>query len=205
MADNKNTRFAFTAYEKQYAVVDQAQTDVELVKMLMYQEEVCPTTGRKHRQGCLQTQLPVRMSRVRALLPGVHVEVSRDWNKLVNYCRKQETRDVSGNSVHVMNPHVERKKVSDFLDDIADIVWGNWEMEQLCPASDRDYNDPPDHPTRSTPDAIKEEYWDAVRHIVAGNPEAIGILAQPLPQNAWKNTRQVWLDRAKQRVDEQGQ
>lgn len=110
MSDNKNTRYAFTAYEAQYDVVDQAQTDVALVKMLAYQEEVCPTTGRKHRQGCLQTQMPVRFSRVKSLLPGVHIEVARDWYKLVNYCKKQETRDASGASVSIMNPTVERKK-----------------------------------------------------------------------------------------------
>lgn len=205
MADNKNTRFCFTAFEGQYHLIDQAQTDVEFVKMLLYQEEITPTTGRKHRQGVLQTQHPVRKSRIQSYLPGVHIEVARDWNASVNYCRKQETRDASGASIHVINPYVERKKVSDFLDDIADIVWGNWEMEQLCPASERDYHNPPDHPTRSSSEAVKEEYWEAVRCIVAGNPEAIGILAQPLPQNAWKNTRQVWLDRAKQRVAEQGQ
>lgn len=205
MTDNKNTRFAFTAFEGQYAAVDHAQTDSDMVKMLAYQEEICPDTGRKHRQGCLQTQMPVRMSKVRALLPGVHIEVARDWFGLVQYCQKAETRDASGASVRIVNPHVERKKVSDFLDDIADIIWDEWVQDQMIPKSERDYDHPPTHPTRSKPDDVKEEYWRAVRAIVGGNPDAIGILAQPLPQNAWKNTRQVWLDRAEQRAAEQGQ
>lgn len=198
MADNKNTRYQFTAYEGQYSIVDAVAQDKSFIKILEYQEEICPHTGRKHRQGCLQTQQPVRMSKVRSMIPGVHIEVALNWNALLAYCKKSASRDPSGNSVAIDNTSFSPKKVANFLDDIADYIWEEYETDQLCPASDREYEEPT-HPTRCAQESVKAEYWRAVSYIVMTNPEAIGILAQPLPQNAWKNTRLVWLARSRDR------
>lgn len=194
MADNKSSRWSFTAYEREYSIVDAAAQDKDLIKMLKYQEEICPTTGRKHRQGCILTQKPVRFSRLRSALPGIHIEQARNWSALLAYCEKTETRDSSGSQVSIDNTSFTPRKVSNFLDDIADYVWTEWDSESDFSPEDRINTHPPDHPTRATPDAVKAEYWRAVSYIVLRNPEAIGILAQPLPQNAWKHTRSVWLD-----------
>jgi len=199
MTDNKSQRWAFTAFEQHYDIVDAVSKDKELVKMLKFQDEVCPDTGRKHRQGCILTQRPVRFSKLRAALPGVHIEQAKNWTALLAYCEKNETRDPSGSQVTIDNTSFSAKKVSNFLDDIADYLWTEWDNERDFDQEDRINTNPPDHPTRSNPELIKAEYWRAVSHIVRTNPEAIGVLAQPLPQNAWKHTRQVWLERSSDR------
>ena len=44
-----------------------------------------------------------RASAVVKILPGVHVEIARDWTALVNYCRKKDTRVEGTEQVHRTN------------------------------------------------------------------------------------------------------
>lgn len=51
-------------------------------------------TGRKHIQGCIRFQTVKSMEQVKSVLgcPWVHLEKSRNWKALVDYCGKEETR-----------------------------------------------------------------------------------------------------------------
>jgi len=64
------------------------------MKTLVYQMEVCPTTGRHHAQGVLALKQAARMSRVKQLLRSetVHLEVCKDLQAAIKYCQKEETR-----------------------------------------------------------------------------------------------------------------
>lgn len=68
-----------------------------------WQDEICPSTGTPHKQGYCRTMTQMRRKQLSELLPGVHLEVARDWNKLKNYCKKEETRDPNGEQVHQTN------------------------------------------------------------------------------------------------------
>lgn len=90
----KSSRWQFTAYEDQWPLIDDLDKSSTIAEY-GYQHEVCPDTGRKHRQGYIRTKVQVRFSALKKEFPGVHFEVARNWDALVNYCKKEETRDKS--------------------------------------------------------------------------------------------------------------
>lgn len=183
MTDNKNKRWALTVYEEQYASVDELAKDDKFVKEIGWQDEVCSSTGRKHRQAYLITQQPQRFSALRSRIPGVHVEVCRDLVALKKYCSKEETRDEKGSNYKTTHPstHVS---VDKFMEMVADNVI------EYC--SDKTGN-PPDHLGKKE---LKAEYWLAVGEILRFRPELAHIAMAPGPQVLWLNTRQTWLWRA---------
>lgn len=61
----------------------------------MRQVEMCPTTGRAHLQFFVSFPQRLRLSGVKKLFPGDHLEPARDPVKAREYCMKVETR-VSG-------------------------------------------------------------------------------------------------------------
>ena len=85
----KSTRWQFTAYEPQYAMISQCPPGVHKIG---FQDEVCPTTNRNHRQGYIQLKEQQRFSWMRKVFPGLHVEIARNWQALVAYCKKEATR-----------------------------------------------------------------------------------------------------------------
>lgn len=184
MAD-KTTRWAFTAYENQYALLD--DVDKSVVAEMGFQDEVCPETGRKHRQGYIRTHRQVRFSQMRKILPGVHVEVARNWEALQAYCRKNETRDASGSQVHKDFSKYAPERLHTLLEEMA----GYAILDSKCTNKDRQTD-------RQTILAMDPgvQYWGIVPTILSRKPELIGILAQPLPQNAWKHTRMFWIEKA---------
>ncbi len=67
----------------------------EDVTYIVYQEEICPTTKRKHFQGYIQCAKRKYMSFLKRLIsPNVHLEVQRaeDSDKARLYCMKEKTR-----------------------------------------------------------------------------------------------------------------
>jgi len=89
---DKTTRWAFTAYEQQWPLFDGDRWKHPGVSKCGWNAEICPETNRKHYQGYLLLAKQQRFSWLRERFPGVHIEIARDWNKLLNYCRKEETR-----------------------------------------------------------------------------------------------------------------
>lgn len=189
MAD-KSTRWQFTAYEAQYDSVD--AVDKTVVAEIGWQDEVCPSTGRKHRQGFVRTHRQVRFSQLAKLLPGVHIEVARDWLALVNYCKKSATRDVSGSQIHKDFSKFAPPRLHDILNELADLLVeeGQWANKDRQTDRQTLVNEDP-----------STQYWRLTTQILYRKPELIGILGQPLPQNAWKHTRSVWIDKALERAE----
>lgn len=67
-----------------------------------WQDEVCPTSGKLHKQGYIRTYQQQRFAAMKKAFPGVHLEIARDWNKLLNYCKKTDTA-VEGTTVRETN------------------------------------------------------------------------------------------------------
>jgi len=86
---DKSTRWSFTAYEAQYPLFDVIPPPVN---QWGWQTEICPDTGREHRQGFIQLKQQQRFSFMKNLFPGLHVEIARNWAALIQYCQKEETR-----------------------------------------------------------------------------------------------------------------
>jgi len=85
-----------TVYEGQYA---QLEVMPPGIAEWGYQDEVCPETGRKHRQGYVRTRQQVRFSAMQKMLPGIHIEIAKNWDALREYCKKVDTA-VPGTQVH---------------------------------------------------------------------------------------------------------
>lgn len=97
---DKTTRWQFTAYENQY---NQLEAIPPGIAEWGWQDEICPDTERKHRQGYMRTTSQQRLSAMVKLFPGIHFEMARNWEALKQYCSKEETRDPNGEAVHVTN------------------------------------------------------------------------------------------------------
>lgn len=206
---DKTTQWAFTAYEQHYDMIDSIinniKTDINFRK-IEYQDEICPDTGRKHRQGLIitfrqhryagKTQPPGVMPRPKPnnsllkLLPGVHIEPAWDWHKLVAYCKKQSTRDLSGGAVTAKS---EWKLIQ--LHDLL-TEYGRIYIELTAP-KDCPWCELPEHKClciRQKPDA--ESYWVIANLYLRRHPEMCHLVPQPNTVALWKNSRDVWVDRA---------
>lgn len=180
----KSTRWSFTAYEAQYPVLE--TLDKDIVAEVGWQDEVCPDTQRKHRQGYVRTHRQVRFSQLKKVMPGIHLEIARDWNALLAYCRKTESRDISGSQIHKDFSKYAPERLHELMDEMASYAILDTKITNKDRQTDRQ--------TILGLDA-NEQYWSIVPTILSRKPELIGILAQPLPQNAWKHTRMFWIER----------
>lgn len=207
---DRTTQWCFTAYEQHYDMIDSIVNDIIAHKdpnfrSMDFQSEICPDTGRPHRQGVFVTfrqhrfqgirQPPKVLPRPRPnpslmkLMPGVHIEPAWDWLKSVQYIKKKASRDLSGVSVSAKSDYAP-KQLHELLTDFARIY-----LELTAP-KDCSWCELPEHKclcTRHKPDVT---YWDIANVYLRTHPELCGLVGQPLPQNLWKNTRAVWLDRA---------
>ena len=85
----KSSRWAFTAYEQHWSLFKAMPPGVA---EWGWNTEICPKTNRTHYQGYMRLSQQQRFTWVRKILPGVHVEIAKNWDALVNYCKKEDTR-----------------------------------------------------------------------------------------------------------------
>lgn len=183
---DKSSRWAFTAYEGQYPVIDSiAQSGDPLIAEMGYQDEVCPETGRKHRQGYVRTVRQVRFNALSKVLRGIHIEVARDYNALKQYCRKVETRDPEG--AQVVKKFEKAKTLHELMMWMADIAWQDYEDHDRETAK---------HPAYPVGAEQKAQYIALTSTILLQEPEYVSIFAQPIAKNAWNDYRAVWLERS---------
>lgn len=85
---NKKVRFwQFTDF-KQAKTIDDLKQDTR-IQYVMWGKEVCPKTGRKHRQGWIAFKEPQRMEAVKEIMgSNLHLEVVRDVDDMEKYNRK---------------------------------------------------------------------------------------------------------------------
>lgn len=87
----KTSRWAFTAYEAQFSLFKEGKMPASLAEW-GWNTEKCPETSRIHYQGYLRTKQQVRLSQLKKIFPGVHLEPARNWEATKNYSGKVETR-----------------------------------------------------------------------------------------------------------------
>jgi len=197
MSDIRTTRWSFTAYEAEWALIHQHEAGMDLpespFRMIKYQMEECPTTKRKHYQGAAVTSKQMRFAGIRKLLPGVHVEPAKNWTALLAYCEKADTKVPGGKSVLVESTY-RPMKIHDLLTEFAKIYLSILECP-FCNELPEECSCNKDQTDRQTDKDI--EYWYLASIYLRQHPEMAGLIGQPMPQNLWKNTKQVWISRAK--------
>ena len=176
---DKATRWSFTAYEAQWPLF---ATMPDIVAEWGWQEEICETTSRKHYQGYLRTKRQVRLAQLLKSIPKVHFEIARNWDGLVNYCKKPETA-VEGTQRHQLSS-TPAMTMADALIMVAENVpdLPPLKLEQV----DND----------AIERRVKFEFWESVKKILMTNPNMVGLFTQPQYERAWRNTRSVWVHHA---------
>lgn len=186
--DVRFSRWSMTVFENQYPLLDIMPSQFQ---RWGWQDEVSPTTGRKHRQGFIQTK-QLRPRQIVKILPGVHIEAiplgakgpnGKDrWQALQAYCNKLETRDISGSYVEETQPSPEW----DTETTMYQLAVHHWEP----PTEDevRTYKG-------DTRKYYKHEYWHCVRQVLSQWPHKARHFTDPKIEKFWINTRQVWIAR----------
>lgn len=62
----------------------------------LFQDEIAPTTQKKHRQGTVRFKNQVSFSTLTAEFPGIHIEPCRSEEDSFRYCNKSDSKDPSG-------------------------------------------------------------------------------------------------------------
>lgn len=108
---DKSTRWSFTAYEAQWNLFTLMPP---LIAEWGWQTEVCPTTGKRHYQGWLRTTSQVRLRQLRRVLPGVHLEIAKNWEALLTYCSKTDTA-VPGTQVTEQSSYMNKFQFLEYI------------------------------------------------------------------------------------------
>lgn len=89
--------FTFNLKERPTTINQYLQEwNLDKVKYILYQLEKAPTTGTYHLQGCISLKDPAKMTGVKKIFNDdtVHVEKAKHWDKLKDYCKKQDTKEM---------------------------------------------------------------------------------------------------------------
>lgn len=184
MAD-KSTRWAFTAYEGQYAILDAIrECGNELIAEIGWQDEICPETQNHHRQGYVRTVRQVRFAQLSTILKGIHLEKAKNWEALINYCKKTETRDPSGNQVTVR--FARPMRLHEMLIEVAR------EMNNDC----KRLGETLSSLDRQTDRRILLRFLrDYSHNLVRAHPEYATVLCRQDARDAWCEFIEVWLEK----------
>lgn len=181
---DKTTRWAFTAYEGQWGLF---ATMPPLIAEWGWQQEVCPETKRLHYQGYIRTARQVRFNQIQITLPGVHVKPAKNWDALLNYCKKKETAVEGTQEHHVNNMTLTMAQA----------------LIRVAEYRDKDI----DYSTCESVKDFKEKYvyeFDkAVAQILLENENLIGLYSQPQYERAYVKWRNVWTKKADEKTDRQ--
>jgi len=168
-----------TVYEGQWNLLEQMPPEVA---EWGWQDEVCPDTGRKHRQGYLRTKSQVRFTALKKILPGVHLEVAKNWSALQEYCKKVDTA-VEGTQVHqqsnMPSKYTYAKEVAERLAARCDIR--KWDL----------------------PTMLEQVKALALTDIADGREGIEWIIIDPNWKLMWKETGMACLIRASRKTDRQ--
>ena len=109
---DKSSRWQFTAYEDQWDLFKHMPPGIA---EWGWQKECCPKTQKLHYQGYLRTAQQMRFTGLKKLLPGVHLEVAKNWDALINYCKKIDTRVEGVAPIHVVNSYYTQYTYAEIL------------------------------------------------------------------------------------------
>jgi len=176
----KTTRWGFTAFEGQWC---HFVFMPDLVAEWGWQTEICPDTQREHYQGYIRTKHQCRFAQMKKLFPGVHIKWARNWDALINYCKKSDTA-VPGTQVHAVS---ESKALS--MSDALIVLASNYPYLEPLPLDKIDL--------KTLKDRHDTEFWMAVENVLRDtDPHLIGLYHQPQYARCMTNLRKFYLETA---------
>jgi len=185
---DKTTRWAFTAYKDQWTLFDSIP---DLVSSWGWQTEVCPDTQREHYQGYILLKRQARFTQLKQLLPGVHIEAARDWNKLLQYCKKTDTA-IAGSQVVQTNASKHLTMTEALLKLAAHVPFRG------LTKSDHEVIKDYDKFYKQESELI---YNQAVMSILEEDDRLVSVYANNAMKFAWNSTREYYLEKARREAE----
>lgn len=100
---------------------------------LVYQNEICPETGRSHRQAYVEFKSPKHFNALQKLLPGAHIEKRKGTRAQARaYCMKEDTRAPGTQPVEIgewIEP--KPKHQQDFWKGLQDLIASGASSEEV--------------------------------------------------------------------------
>lgn len=165
--------WSITAYNDEIEVLEKPPFP-HFIKTVYGGREVCPTTGRLHFQGAIQTDY-VRFSQIKNWLPTAHIEPARDKKALQRYVLKSETavgekgvkvNPGAGRLAHDILKYIARAELVQKMSNPT--VWG------LLPGP-------------------QEQFDATINFMLRREPELAGQLMNPSLRNFYIRTKDSWL------------
>nr|QRI44171.1 MAG: replication-associated protein [Cressdnaviricota sp.] len=126
----------------------------------------------------------VRASQMRTLFPGVHVEAARDWNKLLNYCKKADTA-VAGSQVLQTNTQTHLTMAEALKKLAAHVPF-------RAPPTFEEYTS--DTWEKTWKNIVEHEYIQATKEILRNDIRLVGVYATNSMKQAWHMYRDVFIE-----------
>ncbi len=83
--------FCFTKFNYSFDDIELFQCSGPLA-LYIFQEEICPDTGREHLQGVVRFKKKTRLKTINKLFPNTHWETCKNRKKSIEYCSKENSR-----------------------------------------------------------------------------------------------------------------
>jgi len=185
---DKTTRWAFTAYKDQWTLFDSIP---DLVASWGWQTEVCPDTQREHYQGYILLKRQARFTQLKQLLPGVHIEAARDWNKLLQYCKKTDSA-VPGTQVVQTNASKHLTMTEALLKLAAHVPFRGLTKTDSENIKDME---------KFYKNESELIYNQAVMSILEQDDRLVSVYANNAMKFAWNSTREYYLEKARREAE----
>jgi len=189
MESSKSQRWQFTAYEQDWECY---KVMPEIVAEWGWQEEICPKTQRPHYQGYMRLKRQVRLAQLKKIFPTTHFEVARNWEALVNYCKKTDT------AVEGTQHYATGTKYLSMSDALIKVAANRPDIDFSRCEAPEDYKR-----------LYIYEYDESVSGLLRADPNLVGIYSQPQYERAYVKWRPVWVEHSektdRQTDEEQGE
>lgn len=184
----RRTKWSATFYEGQYHYLDEMPP---IVKQFGWQDEICPDTGRKHRQAWLLTSQQ-SFTALQKKIPGVHLKpvlTEEHWTRLKAYCKKEESKDPNGQTREQVDNDKYMRQCDIYML-IAKYAKGYLTAESITEMLKLKMN------------PYKEEFWYGANRIIQTKKELVCFLSSAQAEKVWTKTRSTWFNLYNQSINE---
>jgi len=186
-------RWSMTVYEEQWHLLANMPP---MVKAWGWQDEICPTTGRPHRQGYIHTK-QTTFKQLNIFLRGIHLEGipygakgkngGDRWAGLLAYCKKDETRAPGAVPVQQVNYELPPSQAEALIAIARDLYWQADQREAYLLNMEG----------LVLPNGLEKRwqmthYWAAANRIIVRKPHWGPIFARVETQKLWINAHKAY-------------
>jgi len=192
-SDTRATHWRITSFDKDDMSRLDASSNYPLwVKEVYGGREIAPSTGSLHYQAHIACRAQTRWSSVKKWLPKSKIFVSTLPGESIAYCLKLDTSAEKKKIMENTNTYMTDQKAMEKLVSVC---------QSTCECVFNHRKELPQNQSELMQlrccEDVNEDYWHRVRNILLLEPHLCGLYAKPDLYRLWKNTKSVWVSRAR--------